>query len=196
MGRDALIDGAQFRREPILPQQQGPRLFPKAGDVQGRPGLEGRDLSQGVNPTQEAPYPLQDRGVSQFRRAATAARAQGEAVTAMGLEGPPQDGQGRHRRDLPFRQFQGEGVLLQDGRVRPAARAVELGDKGRTLLDADLINPVLVAIEGQQPTIGDQPQGFDRIQDAVGTQIGVGPDIGCHRGCFRFHNSSLSRIRR
>jgi hypothetical protein len=75
-----------------------------------------------------------------------------------------------------------EGVLLANGRIRPALGPVELGDHRDVILDADLIDPVLVAIEREQVAVGAVTQRVHAVEDHVRFERGerVGR-ISCHR---------------
>lgn len=67
-------------------------------------------------------------------------------------------------------QFEAEAVLLQDLLVAPAVGAVEFGDKRGALFDSNLVDPVLVAVQGQDPPVADKPTAFDGVHDEAGCQ--------------------------
>jgi hypothetical protein len=58
-------------------------------------------------------------------------------------------------------------MFFLDGSVGPARRAVKFAHQGRAVLQADLINPVLVTVERLQAAVAVKAQGFHRIQDGV-----------------------------
>ena len=62
-------------------------------------------------------------------------------------------GQGRHHGNIGFRQFTGETVFFVNLFGGPAVGAVELRDQRLAVLDAHLVNPVFVAVQGQQPGV-------------------------------------------
>ena len=61
--------------------------------------------------------------------------------------------QGRHHRNFLRGQFTGKRVFLANRGIGPAARPIEFGDHRRAILDADLIHPILVAVERQHPAV-------------------------------------------
>jgi len=84
--------------------------------------------------------------------------------------------------DLAFRQFQRKGVVLEDLRVAPALRPVELGHHhGRPrafrpagiVLQKDLEDAVLVAVERQQPAVAAQADALQRVEHRVRRQAFV-----------------------
>ena len=91
-------------------------------------------------------------------------------------------GQRRHDRQFGLGQFLQESVLLQDGLVAPARRAVELGDHRRALVQPHLIHPVLETVQRQQAPVWRQADGFERIEHGVRRQIG---ERTGRRGVFR-----------
>src|SRR5690606_7783388 len=58
--------------------------------------------------------------------------------------------------------------------IAPARRAVELGDQGLVVFNANLIDTVLEAVERQQAPVRTQADGLQRIQQLVGRQGGKG----------------------
>ena len=65
-------------------------------------------------------------------------------------------------------------MLLEDRFVAPAPGAVELGDQRLGVLDADLIDAVFVAVEGEQAAVADEAAGLDRRQHEIGRQRSEG----------------------
>jgi len=69
-------------------------------------------------------------------------------------------------------------------RVGPSARPVELGDDrrpkhrqaggGRTLVEPHLVDAILIAVERQQPAIAGKANARQRVENAVGRQLGIG----------------------
>src|SRR5690606_39849578 len=76
-----------------------------------------------------------------------------------------------------------EGVLLGDLRVGPAPGAVELDDDGAAVLEAYLVDAVLVAVQREKAPVAAQPDRLERIEHAVGGEVRVG--TGRHGGHCR-----------
>ncbi len=97
----------------------------------------------------------------------------------MGVERLARDDGRRNGRDLVLGQGQGEGVLFQDGGIAPAPRSVELGDDGRGVIDADLIDAVLVAVQCEQAPIGQESDALHRIQHEIRGEVGIRCRVDC-----------------
>src|SRR6185436_20745529 len=121
----------------------------------------------------EAAEPLERFGVVQFRRAPAAARIQGETKSLKSMQRSRVHCYRRHRRNLAFRELRGEDVFLENLRIAPARRPVEFRDQRLVVLNADLINPVFIAVQRQQPAVAAKSDGFDRIQHQIGRQPGI-----------------------
>ena len=122
----------------------------------------------GVHAREGAAEHQQVVGVVELRCVTAAARKQREEQPGMpvqGLAGGVR--QRRHHGQLRRRQLTAEGVLLADLRLAPARQPVELHDQGLRVLDADLVDPVLVAVQGQQARIADVARRFDGVDDHV-----------------------------
>jgi hypothetical protein len=78
----------------------------------------------------------------------------------------------RHDRNLAHGQFGAEGMFLQDRLVAPASGPVELHHTHRPVVDAELIDPVLEAVERQQAAVGCDADAFQRIEHAFRGQVG------------------------
>jgi hypothetical protein len=91
-----------------------------------------------------------------------------------------------------FRKFRGETVLLEYRLIGPAVRAIELGDDSIVLVDADLVDAVLVAVEGKQASVAVEAQVFQRLKKVLGLQLGIG-----QRGVIAVHpaDDTLRRSR-
>ena len=99
------------------------------------------------------------------------------------------DLQRRHDRNIGVGQFKIELMFLDDGFVAPASRPVELGDHRALFLDADLIDTILVAVEGQETAVATKRQTLQHFDDVFGLQV-------CKRAVFSFRGSrhSLERL--
>ena len=81
--------------------------------------------------------------------------------------------QGRHHRNFLRGQFTGKGVFLANRGIGPAARTIKFGDQWLAVLDADLIHPILVAVERQHPAVAAMADRLDRIQHRLGRKRGI-----------------------
>jgi len=150
--------------------------------VERRARAVGRNRPDRVDAADEAPDPLQRGGVAQLGRASAAAREDGEAETAELVQGPALDRHGRHHRHLALGQLGHEGVFLEDGVIAPAPRAVELGHHRRAILAADLVDPVLVAVQGQQAAVAIDADALQGVEHAVRVESGEGVRARRRRG--------------
>ncbi|MNZ64080.1 hypothetical protein D3C78_822420 [compost metagenome] len=127
---------------------------------------------------------------------AAAAGEQGEAEALVFEQGAAVVLQRGDHRHFAVGQFGGEAVLFEDGRVAPAAWAVELGDQRLRALDAHLVDAVFVAVQRQHPGIAEKAQAFHGVQDQVGGEgvegVGHGGSGGRRRGG---HGSALCLYR-
>ena len=121
-----------------------------------------------VDAPDEAAQPLERVGILQLRRAPTLAREERETESLMGLQGALVEGERGYHGNLFLGELGGEAVLLQDLLVRPAPRAIELRDDGDGLLDAHLVDAILVAVQRELATVAQQPHALHRVQDDVG----------------------------
>ena len=80
----------------------------------------------------------------------------------------------RDDRDLVLCELAREGVLLVDLRVAPALGPVELGDDGGVVLESDLVDAVLVAVEAEQTPVRTQARSGDRVEHEIRRQPCVG----------------------
>ena len=98
-----------------------------------------------------------------------------EPIIAMRMEGAAlRIGQRRHDRQFGLGQFMQESVLLQDGGVAPATRAVELDDAHAALVQSHLVHPILVTVQGQQPAIARESGTLEGGENTVRRQAGEG----------------------
>jgi len=151
-----------------------------------RPGRAGarEGAPYHVDAPEKTPQHTAILGPCQLRPAPPAGRKNGEPIATGLQQCLAVDHQGRDHRDLPLCQFQGKSVLLEDGRVTPSAGTIKLGDHRSALLHAHLVDPVLVAVEREQPTVGDKSGRFHCVQDGIRVQVIVGDGIshGRHYG--------------
>ena len=144
-------------------------------DAERGPVLKRLNRADRMNTAHEASQPEQVVGVVEFRCAAPAARKQREAETGVFMQGfslriaeRGDDG------NLALGQFQAEGMFLQDRLIGPAFRPVELRHQRRAVLDADLIDAVLVTVQAEQRAVAGITGALDGIEDAIGVEALVG----------------------
>jgi len=116
---------------------------------------------------QQAPHPLQIRRGFQFRRTPAAARVQREAKPLVMQQSGIVESQRRNERQFRIGQFKRERVFLFDRRIAPAPTAIKLRNQWRGIFDADLIDPVLKAVEREQASVGIYAGRLDRRQHDV-----------------------------
>ena len=171
---------AQFRREEGALQEPVARNLAEAVDIERRPMRECAAPTDRVNAAEKAPHPFQYLGVVEFGCASAAARTQAESIAGEFVQGLAADGEWRDHRDFALRQFQGEGVFLENLRIAPAPRTIELGNDGFILFNADLVDPVFVTVERQHPAIDTKTGAFDGIEQHIRRQIRIGFGILGH----------------
>jgi hypothetical protein len=126
----------------------------------------------------EAPDPFQDLGIRQLGRAPATAGEDREAEALVLVQRAPVQHARRHHRHLHGFELGQEGVLLQDGRVAPAPRAIELDDHRLAFFAADAVDAVFVAVQGQQATVAAQADAVDGLQHALRVEPGIRVSIG------------------
>ena len=98
---------------------------------------------------------------------------------ALGLvQGPAINGYWRNDRQAVIDQLLCESMFFKDLWSRPALRSIKLHDDRVRILDAHLVNPILIAIEGQQAEVTAQADRLDATDDAIRGQpvVGMGHD--------------------
>ena len=103
--------------------------------------------------------------VARLRRTTATPREQGEAKAGVFEQRRAVARERRHHRHLMFGQLQAELVLLEDRRIAPAGGAVELGDQRFGILDAHLVDAVLIAVERQYTGVAEKAEAFHGIED-------------------------------
>ncbi len=91
-------------------------------------------------------------------------------------------------------ELEREGVLLGDLVVAPATRSVELGDDARAVVQTDLIDAVLIAVQREQPSINRPARLLERVEHAVGRERrSRGAPLG-HRPILRCARAACARL--
>src|SRR5438477_8870531 len=153
----------QVRWNEIVREKPVARLFAEAGDIEGRPLAKGRPRADRMNAPDETTEPLACRAILELGCTAATIRIDGEAIA-------PERGKRRtaehQRRDdgyFALGELADEGVLLEDLRVGPAVRPVELGDAGRLAFQRHLVDAVFVAVERQQAAVAGHADAVERV---------------------------------
>ncbi len=180
---DGEPSGAQVFRQPAAVEQQVSRRHAEGLHIQRGAGLVDTRGANGMEPAERAAQPFQRLVLFDLWSAPALAREQGQPMSGDGMQGAAAQEQGWHNRHLALGQFQGEGVLFQNGRVAPAAGPVELGDALAAVFQTHLKYPVLVTVELQQRAVAAQAQAVDGVEHAIGAEIGIGErGRGVHAG--------------
>ena len=166
------IGRAQFQRDEVVPEQEIEGLAPEGLGIEFRAQRIRLDRTDGMDAADEAPHPFQRIRVVQFRRPSAAAREDGEAEALEFVQGAPIDGHGRHHWNFMFDQFGHEGMVFQDGVVAPAVRTVELDHHRLLLVAANLVDPVFIAVQGQQAAVAEEADAVDGVQHAARVEPG------------------------
>ena len=148
-----------------------------------------------MNAPEEAPHPLARLRIAELRCAAAVSRKQRKAKVSVSRQcATAGKWERRHHGYFGFAQFSKKGVFLQNGRIAPAFRPVELGDQRRAFFHAHLIDAVFVAIERQQAPVGAKADRLDRIQHVIGRERRVGMQIGSRDRRLGHRSSILRRM--
>ncbi|MCY1495524.1 hypothetical protein D9M68_294280 [compost metagenome] len=152
--------------------QQGRQgLMAEVVHRQGFAMLERACGAHGVQAAEQLAETVELVQVARLRRAAAAAGEEGEAKARVLEQAFAVTHQRRHHGHLAFGQFGAEAVLLAYGRIAPALGPVELGDQRFGVLDAHLVDAVLVAVEGEYPRVAEIADTFHGIQYQVGGEV-------------------------
>ena len=174
VARHRLVGGQQAARYEAAIEQGGQRGVAEAADRQTFAMREGATGGDGMHAPEQLAEAIQLVEVARLRRASAAAREQRETKAAMLEQRLAIAQQWRHHRHFVFGQFQAEGVLFADCRIAPAVRAIELGDQRRFVLDAHLIDAVLVAVERQDAGVAEVAKALHGIEHQIRGEGGKG----------------------
>lgn len=131
-----------------------------------------------VDAAQETPEPFEHARLVEFRRTAAPARIDGEAEAGVVEQRASVALQRRDDGNLECVQFLGERMLLQNLGVAPASGAIELGHHGRLIFDPDLIDAVLVAVEGEHAAVAGEADRLECVQHALRCEAGIRRALG------------------
>ena len=182
MGADACIGFNQFVRDEAALQQQRTAVVTIALGGQRDARLERSGTPDRMNPGDAAPEDGQVLGVFDVGRVTALARKQREPKTALVKQrGAALVLQRRNHGHLMREEFGGECVFLQNLRVAPAIRAVELADDRFAFFLPDLINPILVAVQRQQAAVAAPACSLDGVEQRIGREVRIGSRISHRR---------------
>ncbi len=147
--------------------------WPKLCQVQCRPVGEARAPPHRVNAADKAPQLLAYRPILEFGGAAATVRVDGKTKTGEGRErADALEGEWLDRGNLFPGKLAHEAVLLEDLRVGPAPRAIELGHARRSVGEGNLVDAVFVAVEREQATVAFEPDAVECVEHDVRRQAG------------------------
>ena len=76
--------------------------------------------------------------------------------------------------ELEIGQFIRELVFFQNLGIAPALRPVKLDDDGGRIDYSDLVNPVLVAVQGEDARVSLKAEALDGREDLLGSEATIG----------------------
>ena len=127
----------------------------------------------GVDAPDEAPEPFERVAILELRGAPAAARKDREPKTRKQVQRASFVNERCDHGNFARGELGGKCMLLEDRGLAPARGPVELGDDRCRILDADLVDAVLVARECQHPAVAQKPHGLEGIEHAVGREARV-----------------------
>jgi hypothetical protein len=139
-----------------------------------------------VNTAEKAAHPLQRQAFAQFGGPAAAPRIDGESKGAERLQCAAGERDRGDDGNFARRELCNERMLFVDCCIRPARRTVELRHDRMGVLDAYLVDTILVASKRNQPAVAAQPDAIKRIQHAVGGQLRIRMRRCIHPRIVRF----------
>ena len=149
---------------------------PLAGER--HPVLEALPRADGMHAPEGATDELQRPARVDLHRARREPREHGVAQPGMTGQGCALEDDRRRHRQVRGGELGRERVLLEDLRVAPAARPVELQHQHAVRGRAQLIDAVLVGVEGEQPTVAVDAEPLGGRQHLVGGEPREGLPIG------------------
>jgi hypothetical protein len=78
---------------------------------------------------------------------------------------------GCHHRQFMLRQLEAEPVLFHNLISVPAPRTIEFDYQRLIVVDADLIDPVFIAVQGEGATVATKALTLDRIHYEVRSEV-------------------------
>src|SRR5437660_982894 len=149
-------------------QQKGARLMAERARRERFAHAERAHRAYGVDAADEAPDPREHARVLELRRAPAAARIEGDAKFL-----PPVGMRRGDHRDLALGELARERVLLVALGLRPAARPIELRHHHASLLEPDLVDAVLVAVEAEEAPVRAQAGRGDRVEHPLWRELRI-----------------------
>ena len=162
-----LVGRQQTAGDKVAFQQGGQRGVAEVAHRGDFAVFEWLDRGNRMHPPEQAAEAIELVQIARLRRPATTPRKQRETKAGVLEQGFAVTHQWCHHRHFVLGQLEAEAVLLADRRIGPALGAVELGNQRLFVVDADLINAVFVAVQGQHAGVGQIANALDGIQHQV-----------------------------
>jgi hypothetical protein len=146
-------------------------------DRQFEPMLERKPLPGGVNTADEAAQLMQMIEIIELRCATTLARIYRKHEIIVHRQGRilviDADYQWGYHRDFIIEEELGEAMLLVYLLFAPAIRPIEFDDYRLIVFDANLVDAILVTVQGQDAGIAEPACRFDRCDYMIGGKPGI-----------------------
>ena len=171
---DGMVTLHQVRRHPVAQQHEVRGFATHALDGNLLAVGKAPERANRVDATDETAEHLPFLVTAQFGPAAPLAGIDGKAMAGVAVQCLAVHLNGRHDGQLALHQLQGKTMLLENALVAPAPRAIELRDHETAVLLAELVDPVLVAVEREEAPVAGETDTFQRVENPVGAEVGVG----------------------
>ena len=159
-------------------QQPVARFIAKGLDVKVGAGVEGCERADGMDTADKTPHPLQRFAVLEFRRPPAAARIDGKAKSAKGVQCAALDFGCRHDRQFAPGKLRDKSMLFGDLFIRPARRAVELRHDGirsrNAVFKINLVDAIFIAVEAEHSPVAAQAHALKGVEYGIRCQAGIG----------------------
>src|SRR6185503_10674489 len=174
--RDVLVARDEMRWQPVALEHVQCSAGTHLLAIEGRPLREAARRADGVDTAEKPSEPFAVLARAELGPAAPAPLVDGEPVAVLLVQAVAVVDDGRHDGNVLRRELERKVVLLENRIRRPAPRSVELHDD-EPLVDADLIDAVLVAREPEDAARRLEAVALDGARDDVGRQVLVGNGV-------------------
>ena len=164
---DAQINLSQFVRQRATAGDEVTRILAESLDTERGTVLKALEPADGMNPSDEPPHPLTHIRTIELSRAPSLPRKNGETQILVRVECLSIQHLRSNNGQFPLGKLARKVMFFANCGVRPASEAIKLGDTDPTIVERDLIDTILVAIECQQAAIRPQTNTFKRIKEAI-----------------------------
>ncbi len=180
---DTLVDVAHLQRNESLIQEEIDRCMAVGFDVQGRSIVEAARFAGQVDAGDQPAQLTHQAAVIEIRRPAALAWRHRDSERACMVQRPAIEAERGNDGNLQCCKFLRERMFFEDRGVAPATGSVKFGNDRRGILDADLVDPILVAVQRQKASVAAQAEPVERGQNLFGfeVEIGEGGLVGCRR---------------